>query len=141
MRLVYVCVCVCMRARVRVWVCVSVCLCVCARVYVVCVEFGQYMLVKNVTNLTKELSACTDDIKTWTTENQLKLKDDKTEALLFPFLSFTISFPDLITLGSHNIPISDSARNLEVILDSNLSMKKHVIKVCQTAYFELKHIS
>ena len=74
----------------------------------------------------------------WMIENQLKLKDDKTEALLFPFLSFTISFPDLITLGSHNIPISDSARNLEVILDSNLSMKKHVIKVCQTAYFDLK---
>ena len=25
--------------------------------------------------------------------------------------------------------------------DSKLSMKKHVIKICQTAYFELKHIS
>ena len=48
------------------------------------------------------------------TENQLKL-DDKTS--------------------------SDSARNLGVILDPNLSMKKHVIKACQTAYFELKRIS
>ena len=27
------------------------------------------------------------------------------------------------------------------ILDSKLSMKKHVIKICQTAYFELKRIS
>ena len=36
---------------------------------------------------------------------------------------------------------SDSARNLGVILDSNLSVKKNVIKVCQTAYFELKRIS
>ena len=75
-------------------------------------------------------------------ENQLKLNDDKTEALLFPFSSFlrpsTVSLPDSITLGSHNIPFSDSARNLGFILDSNLAMKKHVIKVCQTAYFELK---
>ena len=79
------------------------------------------------------------------TENQLKLNDDKTEALLFQFSSYlrpsTISLHDSITLGSHNIPFSDSARNLGVHLDSNLSMKKHVIKFCQTAYFELKRLS
>ena len=78
------------------------------------------------------------------TENQLKL-NDKTEALLFPFSSSlkpsTVSLPDSITLGSHNIPFSDSARNLGFILDSKLSTKKHVIKICQTAYFELKRIS
>ena len=102
--------------------------------------------LSEVTNLTKELNACTDDIKTWMTENQLKLNDDKTEALLFPFSSSlkpsTVSLPDSLTLGSHNIPFSDSARNLGFILDSKLSMKKkHVIKICQTAYFELKRIS
>ena len=48
---------------------------------------------------------------------------------------------DSITLGSHNIPFSDSARNLGFILDSKLSTKKHIIKICQTAYFELKRIS
>ena len=101
--------------------------------------------LSEVNNLIKELNACTDDIKTWMTENQLKLNDDKTEALLFPFSSFfkpsTGPLPDSITLGSHNIPFSDSARNLGFILDSNLSMKKHVIKIFQTAYFELKRIS
>ena len=66
-------------------------------------------------------------------------------ATLFPFSSSlrppTVSLPGSITLGSHNISFSDSARNLGVILDSNLSMKKHVINICQTAYFELKRIS
>ena len=79
------------------------------------------------------------------TENQLKLNDDKTEALLFPFSSSlktsTVPLPDSVTLGSHNIPFSDSARNLGFILDSKLSMKKHVIKICLTAYFELKRMS
>ena len=79
------------------------------------------------------------------TENQLKLNDDKTEALFFPFSSSlkpsTVPLPDSITLGSHNIPFSDSAKNLGFILDSKLSMKKHVIKICQTAYFKLKCIS
>ena len=101
--------------------------------------------LSEVSNLTKELNACTEDIKTWMTRNQLKLNNDKTEALLFPFLSSlkpsTISLPDSITLGSHNIPFSDSARNLDFILDSNLSMKKHIIKTCHTAYFKLKLIS
>ena len=79
------------------------------------------------------------------TKNQLKLNDNKTEALLFPFSSSlkpaAVSLPDSITLGSHNIPFSDSARNLGFILDSKLSTKKHGIKICQTAYFELKRIS
>ena len=43
--------------------------------------------LSEVTNLTKEFNARTDDIKTWMTENQLKLYDDKTQALLFPFSS------------------------------------------------------
>ena len=100
--------------------------------------------LNEVTNLTKELNACTDNIKTWMAENQLKLNDDKT-ALLFPFLSSlkpsTVPLPDSNTLGSHNIPFSDSARNLGFILDTKLSMKKHIVKICQTAYFELKRIS
>ena len=52
--------------------------------------------LSEVTNLTKELSECTDDIKTWMTENQLKLNDDKTEALFFPFSSS----PSLILPGT-----------------------------------------
>ena len=76
----------------------------------------------------------------------LNFNDDKTEALLFPYSSSlrpsTVSLSDSITLGSHNIRFSDSARNLGVILDSNLSMKKHVRNwICQTYYFELKRIS
>ena len=76
--------------------------------------------LSEVTNLIKELDACTDDIKTWMTENQLKLNNDKTEALLFhsssSLKSSTISLPDSITLGSHNIPFPDSARNTGITL-------------------------
>ena len=80
------------------------------------------------------------------TKTQLRLNDDKTETLLFPFSSsmkpFTVSLPDLITLVSHNIPPSlILPRNLGFILDSKLPMKKHVIGICQTAYFQLKSTS
>ena len=36
---------------------------------------------------------------------------------------------------------SNKVRNLGFILDSNLTMEQHVIKTCQTAYYELKRIS
>ena len=75
------------------------------------------------------------------TKNQLKLNNDKTEALLFSLKHSTVSLPDLVTLGSNNILFSDSARNLGLIPDSELSMNKHIIKIGQTAYFRLKHIS
>ena len=72
----------------------------------------------------------------------------KTEALLFTLLFFfssskpaAISLPDSITLICHNIPFSDSVRNLGFCLHSELSMKKHVIKIYKTTYFELKRIS
>ena len=96
-----------------------------------------------VDNLTNELQACTDDIRTWMTDTQLKLNDDKTEALLFSPSSQSVNspLPDSIILGCHNIPFSDSARNLGFILDARLSMMKHIIPVCQTLYFELRRIS
>ena len=72
-------------------------------------------------------------------------KSAQTQVLLFPLSSSlkpsTVSLPDSIILGSDNIPFSDSASNLGFILDLKLSMKKHVITICQTAYFELKRSS
>ena len=89
----------------------------------------------------KNINACKnmDDGKSAQTE----WRQNRSSSLsLFVFLeTFYRSLPDSITLGSHNIPFSDSARNLGFILDSKLSMKKHIIKICQTAYFELKRIS
>ena len=100
--------------------------------------------LSEVTNLNKGFNAWTDDIKTWLTENLLEL-DDKIETLLFPFSPSLkpsiVSLPDSITLGSHKIPFSDCARSLGVILDSNMSMKTHIVKICHTVYFELKRIS
>ncbi|KAK7110298.1 hypothetical protein V1264_014194 [Littorina saxatilis] len=75
------------------------------------------------------------------TNNMLKLNDDKTEFLLFSGASSsTTSLPASITVGSSDISLSDSARNLGFIMDSHLSMKQHIKKVCQTCYFEIRRI-
>ena len=64
----------------------------------------------------------------------------------FPRLSISLSSP-LPTLSPSlighlaSMDIEQHESNLGFILDSKLSMKKHVIKICQTAYFELKRIN
>ena len=93
-------------------------------------------------DMTHSLSSCVTDVKDWMTENQLKLNDDKTEALLFPLRqTATATLPSSIVLGTNDIPFSFAVRDLGFTLDSNLSMKEHVKKTCQTAYFELRRIS
>ena len=70
----------------------------------------------------------------------IKLDDDKTESILFSAPSVS-SCHCLLVVGTHDIVFSDKVRNLGFILDSNLTMKQHIIKICQTAYYELKCIS
>ena len=48
-------------------------------------QFPKSAPLSEVTNLTKELNACTDDVKHGGTKINLNPNDDKTEALLFFF--------------------------------------------------------
>ena len=83
-----------------------------------------------------------DNIKTWMWNNQLKPNEDKTEAVLLSTpLSSCHCLPSSVMVGTHEIGFSDKVRNLGFILDSNLTMKQHVIKICQTAYYEQNLIS
>ena len=56
-------------------------------------------------------------------------------------LSSCHCLPSSIVVGTHEITFPDKVRNLGFILDSNPTMKQHVIQICQTAYYELKRIS
>ena len=73
-------------------------------------------------------------LKTWMIGNQLKLNDNKTEALLFPFLSSlrpsTVSLPTRLLLAL--------TTSLSLILPGTL--ESFLTQICQTAYFELKRI-
>ena len=73
----------------------------------------------------------------------IKLDDDKTEAILFstPSVSPCHCLLSSVMVGTHEIVFSDKVRNLRFILDSNLTMKQRVIKIYQTAYYQLKRIS
>ena len=77
----------------------------------------------DVQGLTHDLQSCTDDIKAWMSNNQLKLNEDQTEAILFstPSLSSCHCLPSSVMVGTHEILFSEKVRNLGFILDSNLT--------------------
>ena len=70
-----------------------------------------------------------------------QLNQGKIEALLVATSSSDKDLPASIQIGSSVVPFVKSVRNLGVILDSRLSMKEHINKVCQMAYWELGRIS
>ena len=63
----------------------------------------------NVQSLPHDLQSCTDDIKAWMCNNQFKLKEDKTEAILFSTpLSSCHCLSSSIMVGTREILFSDS---------------------------------
>ena len=92
--------------------------------------------------LTQSLQDCVSDIKRWMSANRLKLNDDKTEAIRFVTSASSTQhdFPRDIRLETSSIDFSGSVRNLGFIFDNDLTLKKHVLKTCQTAYSEIRRI-
>ena len=92
-------------------------------------------------NLTlSTLAACAAETEDWFTLNRVKPNIQKSTFMYFitPRKS-----------GLHNVPLSvrgssliadASARNLGVILDSNLSMEVQVRSICRSAYFHIRMI-
>ena len=96
-----------------------------------------------VTSLTFSIQECVKDVKSWMTYNKLKLNDEKTEVLIVasPRASLSNPLPDSLVVGSSTVSVCSSARNLGVIIDSNLSMKNQVSSIISSANFELRKIS
>ena len=46
---------------------------------------------------------------------------------------------DIVLFGNRNTPVH-AVRDLGVMLDSNMTMSQHVLRVCQNCYFQLQLI-
>ena len=95
----------------------------------------------NIDSAIEIIQHCTNDIQSWMVQNKLQLNEGKTEALLVSTSTSDKDLPTSIQIGSSVVPFVKSVRNLGVILDRRLSMKEHINKVCQMAYWELRRIS
>merc|ERR1712121_49758 len=94
----------------------------------------------NTSCLFSNLQSCVSDIKLWIMHNKLQLNEDKTELIFVSGSSKGFQSPSCLTFGQSQIAFSETAWNLGVTLDSSLSMREQVQRVCQLCYLELRRI-
>ena len=86
--------------------------------------------------------ACIKDIKTWITNNLLKLNDGKTERIIVTTSETTSRQEDIvINIGDSPIaPSMEPPRNLGVLFDSTCCLNDHVNKISKNINYQLYSI-
>ena len=82
------------------------------------------------------------DIKNWMVKKKLKLKDDKTECMLFGTENTLKNYEQFqhIMIGMPNIKIVPVLQNLGVLIDSNLTMKNQISNIVKVYNHQLRNI-
>ena len=90
----------------------------------------------------QRFSECADSVSRWMSSNRLSLTRRKRN-----WFGFTVVLGNLVLLRmtfcflANALPQFTSAvRDLGVMLDSNMTMSQHVLRVCQNCYFQLRLI-
>ena len=97
----------------------------------------------NVHTLIHSLENCIKDVKNWMSDNKLKLNDEKTEIILCNPKKYNVNVSE-IKVGNDVVEFTDSARNLGVYFDKDLSLDAHFVHISKAVYLEirrLKHMS
>ena len=92
-------------------------------------------------NILSAIEDCAAAIRSWMSEDKLKLNDDKTEFLLVGTKQqlAKVCIKD-IKVGCVEISLSSSVRNLGVWFDSSLNMSEHITKLCPPAFFYIYNV-
>ena len=88
------------------------------------------------------IELCVSEIREWMNHNMLKLNDDKTELIVFASKYKQDLYNDLsITIGDTVVDCSSQVRDLGVIFDRVLSLRRHVSYTSRACRFHLRNIS
>ena len=93
----------------------------------------------SATHVEERITACLADISQWMTSNHLKLNPDKTELLFFPAKSSPLQ-ELTISVDNAMVTSAPTAKNLGIVLDSQLSFKTHIAAVTRSCRFTLHNI-
>ena len=85
------------------------------------------------------LCQCIEQVKEWMCRNFLQLNEDKTEIIVFGSKTERLK----VTQHLHSLSLKTSikARNLGVIMDSDLHFDSHIKSVTKSAYYHLKNVA
>ena len=85
------------------------------------------------------LSQCIEQINDWMHQSFLQLNRDKTEVIVFGAKDERLKVST--QLQSVMLKTTNQARNLGVIMDSDLNFNSHIKTITKSAYYHLKNIS
>ena len=88
----------------------------------------------------RRMEDCLDVVKQWITSNCLCMNDNKTEYLpVVPRTAAALVDSSVIRVGDVTIIASRSVRNLGVVMDRHLDLKKQVSSIVSVCSFHLRH--
>lgn len=85
------------------------------------------------------LSDCIQQVNQWMSQNFLQLNAEKTEVIVFGPKNTRLEVCS--QLNSMTLKATDQARNLGVVMDSDLNFNSHIKTITKSAYFHLKNIA
>ena len=90
---------------------------------------------------TDRLDACLVDVEAWLKASRLRLNPGKTQ-IMWPGSAQQLAKVriDEVPVLSSRVRIVDEARNLGVVVDSQLSMSAQVAAVCRGGYYQLRQL-
>jgi len=97
--------------------------------------------VSDVAAAVSKLSACLTDVNDWLSRSRLRLNASKTHVMWLGS-SQLLDKIDIreVQVTSARITVSDTARDLGVIIDSRLTMADHVAAVYCSCYYQLRQL-
>uniref|UniRef100_A0A3Q3N5J5 Reverse transcriptase domain-containing protein n=1 Tax=Mastacembelus armatus TaxID=205130 RepID=A0A3Q3N5J5_9TELE len=85
------------------------------------------------------LCECINQVKEWMCQNFLQLNTDKTEVIVFGPKNERSKV--IAHLDSMSLKATNQARNLGVIIDSDLYFNNHIKSITKSSYYHLKNIA
>ena len=93
--------------------------------------------------LVHSLKNCIEDVAEWMCDSMLKMNHDKTELIAIgtkPKISQVTLSLTPVSISGHNIPFSQSVRNLDVLIDETLSVDVHIKHLYRILFCQLRRL-
>ena len=99
----------------------------------------------DITTLASKTSDAINNVANWMESNMLKMNEDKTELMCVgssqKVKNACSEISNGLMIGDNFLNFSDNVKNLGVVLDSSLSMEKHISHLCKAIFFHIRRIS
>ena len=98
--------------------------------------------VEDIDEAKHKLSSLMSDLKIWMARRKLKLNDGKTEIIVIRgnFRNVSVANFGVMSFGNTQLVPCESAKNLDVVLDSSLSFRSHIDSIVKTCNFHIRDL-